>query len=72
MLDDAFKITVDVCFPKKQVKRKIPSQVERDMERACQAYSGITDKLLKADDEELKEEDDSKKKRRKEVKLEGV
>ena len=25
MLDDAFKLTVDVCFPKKQVKRKIPS-----------------------------------------------
>lgn len=35
MLDDAFKLTVDVCFPKKQVKRKIPSQIERDMERAC-------------------------------------
>ena len=24
MLDDAFKLTVDVCFPKKHVKRKLP------------------------------------------------
>ena len=51
MLDDAFKLTVDVCFPRKQVKRKIPSQVERDMERACLAAAGITEKLLRGEEE---------------------
>ena len=38
MLDDAFKLTVDVSFPRKHLKKtKTSSHYERQLEQACKA-----------------------------------
>ncbi len=49
MLDDAFKITIDVCFPRKNGKRRHHhnNQIEKQMDKACKAAGkGLSEEAL--------------------------
>lgn len=67
MLDDAFKLTVDVCFPRKNSKKtKTVHHFEKQMEQACKAAAhGLAE-------DALFEIEEVKKEKRKDISLEGI